>query len=76
MGHCGSTFETTADVLHFTAGAMENWGLMTFAETYLLIDQDHSSSLAQELVLTLIAHELTHQWFGNLVTLSSWNEVW
>lgn len=48
---------------------MENWGLVTYRETALLIDQDNSSSAARQWVALVVGHELAHQWFGNLVTM-------
>ncbi|KAL2092098.1 hypothetical protein ACEWY4_011896 [Coilia grayii] len=59
----------------FLAGAMENWGLITFRETTLLVG-NHSSPLDRQLVTSVIAHELAHQWFGNLVTMKWWNDLW
>ncbi|XP_042561175.1 leucyl-cystinyl aminopeptidase-like isoform X1 [Clupea harengus] len=59
----------------FLAGAMENWGLITFRETTLLVG-NHSSPLDKQLVTSVIAHELAHQWFGNLVTMMWWNDLW
>ncbi|KAI4820732.1 hypothetical protein KUCAC02_028702 [Chaenocephalus aceratus] len=59
----------------FLAGAMENWGLITFRETSLLVGQN-SSPLEKQVVASIVAHELAHQWFGNLVTMSWWNDVW
>ncbi|XP_034444137.1 aminopeptidase Ey-like [Hippoglossus hippoglossus] len=56
--------------------AMENWGLVTYQQGYLLFEEGVSSLLHKELIATLIAHELAHQWFGNLVTMKWWNEVW
>ena len=50
-------------------GAMENWGLVTYRETALLIDSAHSSSAAKQWVALVVGHELAHQWFGNLVTM-------
>nr|XP_033775374.1 aminopeptidase N-like [Geotrypetes seraphini]XP_033775376.1 aminopeptidase N-like [Geotrypetes seraphini]XP_033775377.1 aminopeptidase N-like [Geotrypetes seraphini] len=60
----------------FSAGAMENWGLITYRESALLYDNEISSISNKERVLTVIAHELAHQWFGNLVTLRWWNDLW
>ncbi|XP_054883503.1 aminopeptidase Ey-like isoform X2 [Poeciliopsis prolifica] len=60
----------------FYFGAMENWGLVTYRETNLLYDPETSSNSNKETTVTIIAHELAHMWFGNLVTLRWWNEVW
>lgn len=60
----------------FNAGAMENWGLVTYRENSLLFDPKSSSSSNKERVVTVIAHELAHQWFGNLVTVAWWNDLW
>ncbi|KAK7933581.1 hypothetical protein WMY93_004477 [Mugilogobius chulae] len=59
----------------FLAGAMENWGLITFRETSLLVGSQ-SSALEKQVVASVTAHELAHQWFGNLVTMSWWNDLW
>ncbi|XP_078531560.1 leucyl-cystinyl aminopeptidase [Lissotriton helveticus] len=60
----------------FQAGAMENWGLITFRETTLLYNESTSSILDKRMVTAVIAHELAHQWFGNLVTMEWWNDLW
>jgi puromycin-sensitive aminopeptidase len=60
----------------FAAGAMENWGAITFRETLLLVDEDHSSTMTREHVAGVIIHELAHQWFGNLVTMEWWTDLW
>uniref|UniRef100_A0A8C5M5S6 Aminopeptidase n=1 Tax=Leptobrachium leishanense TaxID=445787 RepID=A0A8C5M5S6_9ANUR len=60
----------------FNAGAMENWGLVTYRETALLYDPAESSIGNKERVASVIAHELAHQWFGNLVTIRWWNDLW
>ncbi|KAM5293329.1 aminopeptidase N [Ctenodactylus gundi] len=60
----------------FNAGAMENWGLVTYRESALLFDPEFSSIGNKERVVTVIAHELAHQWFGNLVTVDWWNDLW
>ncbi|NWY31069.1 AMPN Aminopeptidase, partial [Pheucticus melanocephalus] len=60
----------------FNAGAMENWGLVTYRENSLLFDAEYSSIGNKERVVTVIGHELAHQWFGNLVTLRWWNDLW
>ncbi|MDO4759392.1 MAG: M1 family metallopeptidase [Candidatus Saccharibacteria bacterium] len=59
----------------FESGAMENWGLVTYRESCLLADQQ-SSLEAREHVAAVIAHELSHQWFGNLVTMQWWDDLW
>ncbi|KAJ8960560.1 hypothetical protein NQ318_013849 [Aromia moschata] len=59
----------------FAAGAMENWGLVTYRETALLWNQEESSNRYLQRVVTVIAHELSHQWFGNLVTAKWWSEI-
>ena len=59
----------------FAAGAMENWGLVTYREVDLLIDANASSSQRQR-VCTVVTHELAHQWFGNLVTMTWWDDLW
>lgn len=60
----------------FSAGAMENWGLITYRETALIVDENTSSINARQYVSAVIAHELSHQWFGNLVTMKWWNNLW
>ena len=58
----------------FSAGAMENWGLITYRETALLYQDGVTSTKEKEYIRTVIAHELAHQWFGNLVTMKWWTE--
>ena len=60
----------------FAAGAMENWGAVTYRETALLVDEEHSSTINKQWVAVVIAHELAHQWFGNLVTMEWWTHLW
>jgi len=60
----------------FSSGAMENWGLITYRETTLLADPATTSISSQHYIATVIAHELSHQWFGNLVTMEWWNNLW
>ena len=60
----------------FAAGAMENWGLITYRETAMLYQDGVSTSSNQERVATVVSHELAHQWFGNLVTPSWWTDLW
>ncbi|VWL85015.1 M1 family metallopeptidase [Oceanivirga miroungae] len=59
----------------FSAGAMENWGLITYREVYLLVNKNSSVSSRQQVAL-VIAHEVAHQWFGNLVTMKWWDDLW
>ena len=59
----------------FSAGAMENWGLVTYREVYLLVDENSSAASRQQVAL-VVAHELAHQWFGNLVTMKWWDDLW
>uniref|UniRef100_A0A914RJB5 Peptidase M1 membrane alanine aminopeptidase domain-containing protein n=1 Tax=Parascaris equorum TaxID=6256 RepID=A0A914RJB5_PAREQ len=60
----------------FASGAMENWGLITFREKYLIYDSRLYSPLQKMRVAIVVAHELSHQWFGNLVTMRWWNDLW
>lgn len=59
----------------FSSGAMENWGLITYRETALLAGKNSSIS-SKKYVALVIAHETSHQWFGNLVTMKWWDELW
>mmetsp|Transcript_1550 Transcript_1550/g.3923 ORF Transcript_1550/g.3923 Transcript_1550/m.3923 type:complete len:885 (-) Transcript_1550:120-2774(-) len=60
----------------FAAGAMENWGLVTYREVALLCDEATVSATQKQRICTVIAHELAHQWFGNLVTMEWWDDLW
>ena len=60
----------------FEVGAMENWGLITYRETVLLTDPKNISLSTQQLISLVVAHELSHQWFGNLVTMQWWDDLW
>ena len=60
----------------FAAGAMENWGLITYREIALLVDPESTSIATKQYVALVVAHELSHQWFGNLVTMKWWNDLW
>ena len=60
----------------FAAGAMENWGIITYRETALLLDPDHSSAGTRQLVAAIVSHEMAHMWFGDLVTMAWWNDLW
>lgn len=65
-----------AAIPDFVSGAMEHWGLVTYRETALLYDPKISSSANKQRVATVVAHELAHMWFGNLVTMKWWNDLW
>ncbi|NCO10564.1 M1 family metallopeptidase [Candidatus Saccharibacteria bacterium] len=60
----------------FSSGAMENWGLITYRESALLAEPATTSLADKRYAATVIAHELSHQWFGNLVTMKWWNDLW
>nr|XP_002738531.2 PREDICTED: endoplasmic reticulum aminopeptidase 1-like [Saccoglossus kowalevskii] len=60
----------------FAAGAMENWGLITYRLTALLYKEGVTSERNKQWVCIVVAHELAHQWFGNLVTMEWWNDLW
>uniref|UniRef100_A0A1B0AGP0 glutamyl aminopeptidase n=1 Tax=Glossina pallidipes TaxID=7398 RepID=A0A1B0AGP0_GLOPL len=65
-----------AAIPDFVSGAMEHWGLVTYRETSLLYDKEISSSANKQRVAVVVAHELAHMWFGNLVTMKWWNDLW
>ncbi|KAL3101234.1 hypothetical protein niasHT_027990 [Heterodera trifolii] len=60
----------------FAAGAMENWGLVTYREKYLLYSPELYTAQQKQAVASVVAHELAHQWFGNLVTMRWWSDLW
>uniref|UniRef100_A0A7I4BPT3 Aminopeptidase n=1 Tax=Physcomitrium patens TaxID=3218 RepID=A0A7I4BPT3_PHYPA len=60
----------------FAAGAMENYGLVTYREAALLFDEKVSAAANKQRVAVVVAHELAHQWFGNLVTMEWWTHLW
>ena len=60
----------------FEAGAMENFGAITYRETDLLVDAKTASLSAKKNVAIVVAHEMAHQWFGDLVTMAWWNNIW
>ena len=63
-------------VHEFTHGAMENWGLVTYRLLVILFDEKHSDARFLSRIAYVVAHELAHQWFGNLVTMDWWDELW
>ncbi|XP_075693217.1 endoplasmic reticulum aminopeptidase 1 [Rhinoderma darwinii] len=65
-----------AAIPDFQSGAMENWGLTTYRESSLLYDPKISTASNKLWITMVIAHELAHQWFGNLVTMEWWNDLW
>ncbi|HSX24035.1 MAG TPA: M1 family metallopeptidase [Candidatus Saccharimonadales bacterium] len=60
----------------FASGAMENWGAITFREQAMLVDPKNTTLASKQYVALVVAHELTHQWFGNLVTMRWWTDLW
>ncbi|MEO8863217.1 MAG: M1 family metallopeptidase, partial [Candidatus Saccharimonadales bacterium] len=60
----------------FASGAMENWGCITFREQCLLVDPKNTTLGTKQYVAMVVAHELAHQWFGNLVTMRWWTDLW
>lgn len=60
----------------FAAGAMENWGLITYRLTSILYDPQLTSASSKQWISVVVAHELAHQWFGNIVTMKWWNDLW
>ena len=60
----------------FAAGAMENWGAITYRETALLYDPANSSPATRQRIAEVVAHEMAHMWFGDLVTMAWWNDLW
>lgn len=65
-----------AAIPDFQSGAMENWGLTTYRESSLLFDVEKSSASSKLGITMTVSHELSHQWFGNLVTMEWWNDLW
>ena len=60
----------------FSSGAMENWGLVTYRESVMLVDENSTGIETKQHVALVVAHELSHQWFGNLVTMRWWDDLW
>lgn len=63
-------------IADFSAGAMENWGLITYRETFVLVDPDNTSLIRKQSIALTVGHEIAHQWFGNLVTMEWWTHLW
>merc|ERR1712051_150749 len=63
-------------IADFQMGAMENWGLVTFRETAVLVDPKNTSAKTKQWVAIVVTHEMAHQWFGNLVTMEWWTHLW
>jgi aminopeptidase N len=61
---------------NFAAGAMENWGGITFIDNVLLMNPQASSEATRQLIFEITAHEMAHQWSGDLVTMAWWNDIW
>ncbi|KAF6203069.1 hypothetical protein GE061_003482 [Apolygus lucorum] len=57
-------------------GAMENWGLVTFKQSCILVDPANTSASSKQRVASIIGHEFAHQWFGNIVTMEWWTDLW
>jgi aminopeptidase N len=60
----------------FISGAMENWGLIVYKPTKILFEQGECDNRVKNKAAYVIAHEIAHQWFGNLVTMQDWSELW
>ncbi len=60
----------------FQCGAMENWGLVTYRESCVLVDPKNTSSASKQWIAVVVNHEMAHQWFGNLVTMEWWTHLW
>ncbi len=60
----------------FAAGAMENWGAITYRETALLFDPENSSAATKQRIMEVVSHEMAHMWFGDLVTMEWWDDLW
>ena len=65
-----------AAIPDFSSGAMENWGLITYRESRMLYDPKKHAINAKQTICLVIAHEITHQWFGNLVSPQWWKYLW
>ena len=60
----------------FAAGAMENWGAITYREVALLYDPQNSGASTRQRILQIVSHEMAHMWFGDLVTMEWWDDLW
>nr|AAC36148.1 aminopeptidase [Plodia interpunctella] len=67
---------TQAAIPDFGAGAMENWGLLTYREAYIMYHPNHTNSNYKQLIAYILSHEIAHMWFGNLVTCDWWDVLW
>ncbi|XP_066990177.1 glutamyl aminopeptidase-like [Macrobrachium rosenbergii] len=65
-----------AAIPDYSSGATEHWGIITYRETNIFFNENRSSAANKQRVASVVAHELAHQWFGNLVTLDWWNDLW
>lgn len=63
-------------ISEFAAGAMENWGVITYRETMVLVDKENTSLIRKQNIALTVGHEVAHQWFGNLVTMEWWTCLW
>jgi len=63
-------------IADFSAGAMENWGLVTYRQSCLLVDSENTAASRKQWIAIVVGHELAHQWFGNLVTMEWWTHLW
>ena len=63
-------------IADFQMGAMENWGLVTYRESCILVDPKNTSSASKQWIAIVVNHEMAHQWFGNLVTMEWWTHLW
>ncbi|CAH0703043.1 unnamed protein product [Spodoptera exigua] len=65
-----------AAIPDFSAGAMENWGLLTYREALILYDPQNTNNFYKQRIANIISHEIAHMWFGNLVTCAWWDTLW
>lgn len=63
-------------IADFSSGAMENWGLVTYRESMVLVDPKNTSLIRKQSIALTVGHEIAHQWFGNLVTMDWWTHLW